>query len=287
MTATTLSRDSNAIASPEKSSKNSSVPSEQRPSTAYQLVDVIIRTRNSEEFLKECLEAIHREIPVRKIIVVDSGSTDRTLEIASSFEKVDIYVKPELNLGQATKFGFTKAQTEWVAVIDSDIILRKGWFDEMKVNLHDADAVEGCRIDHYRIEVPVECDRLRYGVFGQTLLKREPVTKMDLDLPHGEDAAIKFNFEKNGLRWKKIRNYSADHYPKIQSTTYRRTGAVFRPYAIHVPKRQQIEEGHIYRQYEMITKKQAIARLLIPPIRDAVRAFRARFWFCLAYFRIV
>jgi hypothetical protein len=35
--------------------------------------------------------------------------------------------------------------------------------------------------------------------------------------------------------------------------------------------------GHIYRQYEMMTKKEVIARLLIPPIRDAVRAFKRGF----------
>jgi hypothetical protein len=113
------------------------------------------------------------------------------------------------------------------------------------------------------------------------------VLNLDLNLPHGEDAAIKFSFEQSGLKWKKVPNYSADHYPKIQSTTYRRTGAVFRPYAIYIPKKQQIEEGHIYRQYSMITKKQAIARLVLPPIRDAVRAFRARVWFTLAYFRLI
>ncbi|MFZ0513880.1 MAG: glycosyltransferase, partial [Candidatus Nitrosopolaris sp.] len=57
--------------------------------------------------------------------------------------------KPDLNLGQATQFGFSKAQTEWVAVIDSDIVLQKRWFNDMKKYMEDTDAVEGCRIDHY------------------------------------------------------------------------------------------------------------------------------------------
>ena len=253
----------------------------------YEPIDVVIRTKNSEEFLKQCLESIYAEIPLGRIIIVDAGSEDRTLDIASSFDKVEIYVKPELNLGQATKYGFSKATAKWVAVIDSDIVLKKGWFQEMKEHMLGADAVEGCRIDHYRFDIPVECTKLRYGVFGQTLVKREPVLGIDLDLPHGEDAAIKFNFEKNGMKWRKVPNYLADHYPKIQDTTYRRTGTIFKPMAIYIPKRQQIEEGHIYRQYDMITKKQAVARLVIPPIRDAVRAFRARFWFCLAYLRII
>ena len=36
-----------------------------------QSLDVIIRTKNSEEFL-ECLRSIYEEIPVRRIIVVDA-----------------------------------------------------------------------------------------------------------------------------------------------------------------------------------------------------------------------
>ncbi|MGC2683000.1 MAG: glycosyltransferase, partial [Candidatus Nitrosopolaris sp.] len=82
------------------------------------LIDVIVRTRNSEKMLRECLQSVLDDVPVRRIIIVDNGSTDKTIEIASSFEKVDIYKKPNLNLGQATKYGFSVAETEWVAVID-------------------------------------------------------------------------------------------------------------------------------------------------------------------------
>ena len=258
------------------------------PAVEVELIDVIIRTKNSEELLKECIQSIYEEIPIRRIIIVDAGSTDKTLEIASSFDKVCIYIKPELNLGQATKYAFTKAQTEWVAIIDSDIILRRGWFDDMKIHMNEADAVEGCRIDHYRFETRIDTTKSTYGRFGQTLLKREPVLSMDLDLPHGEDAAISFNFKKQNMKWKKVENYLADHYPKIvDGSIYERTGAMFIPVPFHIPKQQQIEEGHVYRKYDMITKRQAISRLIIPTVRESVRAFRARFWFCLAYFRIV
>jgi glycosyltransferase involved in cell wall biosynthesis len=112
------------------------------------LIDVIIRTTNSEEFLRECLQSVLDDVPVRRIIVVDNGSTDKTIEIASSFEKVDIYLKPDLNLGQATKYGFSIAETEWVAIIDSDIVLRKGWYENMRGYMDISDTVEGCRIDH-------------------------------------------------------------------------------------------------------------------------------------------
>jgi glycosyltransferase involved in cell wall biosynthesis len=251
------------------------------------LIDVIVRTKNSEEFVEESLRSIYEEIPVRRIIIVDGGSTDRTLEIASSFDKVDVYIKPELNIGLATKFGISRAETEWVAIIDSDVVLRKGWFVDMKSHMERADAVEGCRVDHYRFDIYLECKKIRFGILGQTLVKREPVLGINLDIPLGEDAAIWFNFKKQGLKWNKVENYMADHYPKIQGTTYKRTGRVYSPHLIHVPKKQQIEEGHIYRQYNMTTKKEVISLLLGSPIINALRAFKSRFWFCLAYFRVI
>jgi glycosyltransferase involved in cell wall biosynthesis len=254
-----------------------------------ELIDVIIRTKNSEEFLKECLQSIYNEIPVWRIIIVDAGSTDKTLEIASSFDKACIYVKPELNLGQATKFGFSKAETEWVAIIDSDIILGRGWFDDMKRYMNQWDAIEGCRIDHYRFHTQIDCTKSMHGRFGQTLLKREPVLSMDLDLPFGEDAAISFNFEKRNMKWKKVKNYLANHYPKIEGTRQTRTGIVFKPdpHIIHIPKNVQLEQGRIARRYNMITKKQAINMLILPPIYEAYWAFKKSLWFCLAYFRIL
>ena len=68
------------------------------------VIDAIIRTKNSQELLKECLEAVLTEIPLRRIIIVDAGSTDRTKEIALSYDMVEFYSCPDMNLGQATKY---------------------------------------------------------------------------------------------------------------------------------------------------------------------------------------
>jgi glycosyltransferase involved in cell wall biosynthesis len=247
-----------------------------------ELVDVIVRTRNSEDFLRECLQSVLDDVPVRRIIVIDNGSTDKTIEIASSFEKVDIYVKPDLNLGQATKYGFSIAETEWVAVIDSDIVLRKGWYENMRTYMDLSDAVGGCRIDHYGFDVPVD------AMFGQTLLKREPVLNLELDLPFGEDAAIIYNFKKQGLKWKKAQNYLADHYPKIvEGYTHRRTGRWVRIQQVYVPKMYQIEEGRLARRYNVISKREALNRLMQLPLYAAYTSFKKNFWFCLAYFKII
>ncbi len=258
-------------------------------SSKQMVVDVIVRTKNSECFLRECLSSICAEIPVGRIIIIDSGSTDQTKKIALSFNNVDFYAKPDLNLGQATQFGFSKAQTEWIAVIDSDIVLQKGWFDDMKKHMDDNYAVEGCRIDHYSFNVQKDTTASNYGRFGQTLLKREPVLNMNIRVPFGEDTIIKYNFDKQGKKWKKVPNFLADHYTKLESVKQSRTGLIFKPepHIIYIPKNVQIQQGLIARKYTDFTKKQALRQILLPPIYEAYWAFKKNFWFTLAYFRLV
>jgi glycosyltransferase involved in cell wall biosynthesis len=256
-------------------------------SSKDELVDVIVRTRNSEEFLMQCLEAVLDEVPVRRIIVVDNGSTDKTIEIASSFEKADIHLKPDLNLGQLTKYAFSIAETEWVAVIDSDTVLKKGWYEKMRKHMDTYDAIEGGSIDHYRFDVPVDATKSRYGRIGQTLLRREPVLNLELDLPFGEDAAISYNFKKHGMRWKKVQNDLANHYPKIEGYTHRRTGVILRIQQVYVPRNVQIESGRIARRYNIISKREAFKRVMQLPLYDAYRSLKQNFWFCLAYFKII
>ena len=74
------------------------------------LIDVILCTLDSEHKLKECLDALTAEIPVRRIILVDGGSKDTTLDIARQYDQVDIYTRPELNRGQALQFAFAQVQ---------------------------------------------------------------------------------------------------------------------------------------------------------------------------------
>jgi glycosyltransferase involved in cell wall biosynthesis len=254
------------------------------------LMDAIIRTKNSQEFLKKCIEAVLTEIPIRHLIIVDGGSTDRTEEIASSFDKVEFYSCPEMNLGQATKYGLSLAQTDWVAIIDSDVILRKGWFENLKKYMQEADAIEGCRIDHYSFTVKRETIS-SIGWLGHTLIKKEPILHMDLDTQFGEDTIVKFNFDKEGKIWKKIPNAVADHYTKIDNNNKKhlRTGMIFRPepQVISVPKDVQIQQGHVVRKCHALTKKQAIKILFLVPIYEAYWTFKKNLWFTLTYFRLI
>ena len=48
-------------------------------------VDVVLITLNSDRKLQACLESIYQKVNVNKLIAVDGGSTDRTLQIFADF----------------------------------------------------------------------------------------------------------------------------------------------------------------------------------------------------------
>ena len=252
------------------------------------LIDAVIRTKNSQETLRKCLEAVLAELPIRELIIIDAGSTDRTKEIALSYDKVSFHFRPELNLGQATKYGMSLTKTEWVAIIDSDVILRRGWFEGVKLYMKQADAIEGCRIDHYSFTVKRETTP-SIGWLGHTLIKREPILEMDLNTQFGEDTIVKFNFDKDGRTWMKIPTSISDHYTKIIDNKHARTGMAFRPEpdVLSVPKDVQIQQGHVVGECHALSKKRALKILLVVPIYEAYRSFKKNFWFTLAYFKLI
>ena len=79
------------------------------------IISIIIRTYNEERYLNDLLNAISNQTVNDhkvEIIIVDSGSTDNTLEIANSFnctikkiEKVNFSFGRSLNLGCITSNG--------------------------------------------------------------------------------------------------------------------------------------------------------------------------------------
>jgi glycosyltransferase involved in cell wall biosynthesis len=105
-------------------------------------VSVVVPTYNSERTLTECLSSIRsQDYPEDEIelIVVDGGSSDSTLDIASRF-KARILSNP-LRTGEAGKaVGASEARNELIAFIDSDNVLPSAdWFLKMVDPFSDAD----------------------------------------------------------------------------------------------------------------------------------------------------
>lgn len=101
------------------------------------LVSIVIPTYNSEKTLAKCLESVKNQSYKNiEVIVVDSFSKDKTVEIAKSY-KAKVY---QLNYERtkAKNFGLNKAKGKYVLFIDSDMELTEKVVEEC-VNLIESD----------------------------------------------------------------------------------------------------------------------------------------------------
>ncbi|UCD17109.1 MAG: tetratricopeptide repeat protein [Candidatus Zixiibacteriota bacterium] len=74
--------------------------------------------KNEEELLPTCLESIRSWID--DIIIVDTGSTDRTVEIARSYGAKVYFQKWEGNFSRARNYSLSRATCDWILYIDAD-----------------------------------------------------------------------------------------------------------------------------------------------------------------------
>jgi len=79
-------------------------------------ISVVIITKNEERNIGECLESVKW---ADEIIVVDAKSTDKTVEIAKRYTG-NVFIKPWSGFGPQKNWGISKAQHEWIFIIDAD-----------------------------------------------------------------------------------------------------------------------------------------------------------------------
>jgi glycosyltransferase involved in cell wall biosynthesis len=107
-----------------------SLPVEARPSPAIPLVSVIVLTYNEQANLPDCLESLrglHCEI-----FVLDSGSSDRTLDIARQY-RVQIAEHPFENYARQRNWAQLNLPTtcDWLLHLDADERLTPGLVEEI------------------------------------------------------------------------------------------------------------------------------------------------------------
>jgi glycosyltransferase involved in cell wall biosynthesis len=85
-------------------------------------VEVLILTLNEEANLARTLDALER---FRAIVVLDSGSTDATLEIAARYPNVRVCSRPFDNHATQWQHGLARCgiTAEWVLALDADYVL--------------------------------------------------------------------------------------------------------------------------------------------------------------------
>lgn len=95
-------------------------------------ISAIILTYNEEMHIKRCLDNISSV--VKQVFIIDSYSTDRTLEIAGTYSNVTILQNKWVNYATQFNWGLKNApmQTEWVLRLDADEFLLPELIEELK-----------------------------------------------------------------------------------------------------------------------------------------------------------
>ncbi|MDB5362695.1 MAG: glycosyl transferase family 2 [Rhodospirillales bacterium] len=95
---------------------------------SYPRVSVVVCAYNADRTMDQCLASLeHMNYPNYEVIVVNDGSTDRTLEISQRYEYCRIISQPNKGLSVARNVGAEAATGEIVAYTDSDCVVDKDW----------------------------------------------------------------------------------------------------------------------------------------------------------------
>ena len=92
-------------------------------------ISVCIITKNEADKIDKCLSCI-KELPF-EIVVVDTGSTDNTLEVVQKYTDRIYHFEWCDDFSKARNFSISKASYDWILVLDTDEYLQKIDLEEL------------------------------------------------------------------------------------------------------------------------------------------------------------
>src|SRR4051812_22812850 len=110
-------------------------------------------TLNEESNLRRTLD---RLTWAEDIVMVDSGSTDGTLDIAREYPQVRVVHREFDTFAQQCNHGLQQVHSEWVLSLDADYVLSEALVEELR-SLSPAESTSGYRC------------RFRYCILGNPL----------------------------------------------------------------------------------------------------------------------
>jgi len=154
------------------------------------MITVIVPTLNAQATLPDCLTSLVSSVVgglVRQVIVVDGGSSDRTLQIAED-SGADIVSAPACR-GEQLRAGGRAARFSWLLFLHADSVLDPGWEREVAAFIEHVDTGRrdisaaafafalddmGLRPRIVEVGVAIRCSLLRlpYGDQGLLISRR-------------------------------------------------------------------------------------------------------------------
>jgi glycosyltransferase involved in cell wall biosynthesis len=98
------------------------------PPPAAPKISVVICAYNAERTMQACLQSLRDlRYPHYEVVVVNDGSTDRTLEISQGFPEVRLISQQNRGLSAARNVGAEASSGDIVAYTDSDCVVDPDW----------------------------------------------------------------------------------------------------------------------------------------------------------------
>ncbi len=179
-------------------------------------ISVIIITKNAEKTVEECLNSVQRNNPA-EVIVVDGNSSDRTVEIARGYTE-SIYSDNGRGKSHARQLGAEQARQEYIAYVDSDVILGEEALAIMLTEFQDSDYVsisarvppdirsrsywEWARRQHSKMSHG-SSQVVRIGM-AACLFRRETILKYGFELGYDgylDDVDLEYRMRKDGHKF--------------------------------------------------------------------------------------
>ncbi|MDH7578631.1 MAG: glycosyltransferase family 2 protein [Bacillota bacterium] len=127
-------------------------------------VSAMYVVKNEEEYLPFSISSIYDA--VQEIVVVDNGSTDKTVEILKGFSKVRLFFSDATSFSELRNLALSKITGNWILILDADEVFYK----DLKTRLPELtkdETVDGYIVWFYHL--------MRSYYYMQNRCERDPI----------------------------------------------------------------------------------------------------------------
>jgi glycosyltransferase involved in cell wall biosynthesis len=185
------------------------------------LLSVVIVTYNEEDRIRGCIESVlaaTRELVDVEIVLVDSNSTDRTVDIAAEYPVTVLQIPDdELTTPGAGRYvGTAATDGDRILFVDGDMVIQRPWLERALSILGqraDVAAIDGHLDTPAGDGTVTEVDAVR----GVALYGRAPLQSVggfDPYLKSLEDIHLGYQLTSDGYTLLRLPDVAADHTPR-------------------------------------------------------------------------
>lgn len=131
-------------------------------------IGVIIPVYNVEKYLEECLDSIlNQTVPFNEVIVVNDGSTDRSLDICRNYEneymQFVLINQQNHGLAEARNRGLDVAESDYIIFVDSDDYIDNKFCEIIKKVISNVEADVIYYAADIQYDIPIKISKEEYA----------------------------------------------------------------------------------------------------------------------------